>query len=113
LGNASQGLLDFSQLVAFSPQFTFASLESHKAGGIVRLPREIDEQSIVPLGQFLARYGAIEFARLEDRWGFLSDVKSRRDDPIIARGKRGTSAAPGTVPKRKTPLPVRRGEGQG
>src|SRR6266567_7113070 len=56
-----------------SPTITFASLESHKIGGIVRLPREIDEQSIVPMGQFLARYGAVEFARVEDNWGFLAD----------------------------------------
>ena len=55
------------------PQLTFASLESHKVGGLVRLPREIDEQSIVPMGQFLARYAAIEFARLEDNWAFLAD----------------------------------------
>jgi HK97 family phage major capsid protein len=56
-----------------SPTLTFASLESHKIGGIVRLPREIDEQSIVAMGQFLARYGAVEFARAEDQWGFLAD----------------------------------------
>jgi len=56
-----------------SPKISFASLESHKLGGIVRLPREIDEQSIVPMGQFLARYGAVEFARAEDTWGFLAD----------------------------------------
>jgi HK97 family phage major capsid protein len=56
-----------------SPTVTFASLESHKIGGIVRLPREIDEQSIVLMGQFLARYGAVEFARAEDTWGFLAD----------------------------------------
>lgn len=56
-----------------SPTVTFASLESHKLGGLVRLPREIDEQSIIPMGQFLARYGAIEFARAEDTWGFLAD----------------------------------------
>ncbi len=56
-----------------SPTISFASLESHKIGGIVRLPREIDEQSIVPMGQFLARYGAVEFARAEDTWGFLAD----------------------------------------
>lgn len=56
-----------------SPTVGFASLESHKIGGIVRLPREIDEQSIVAMGQFLARYGAIEFARAEDTWGFLAD----------------------------------------
>jgi len=56
-----------------SPTLAFASLESHKIGGIVRLPREIDEQSIVAMGQFLARYGAIEFARAEDTWAFLAD----------------------------------------
>jgi HK97 family phage major capsid protein len=56
-----------------SPSLTFASLESHKVGGIVRLPREIDEQSIVAMGHFLARYGAVEFARAEDSWGFLAD----------------------------------------
>jgi HK97 family phage major capsid protein len=56
-----------------SPGFTFASLESHKIGGVVRLPRELDEQSIVPMGQFLAGYGAIEFARAEDRFAFLAD----------------------------------------
>ena len=56
-----------------SPQVDFATLESHKIGGIVRVPREIDEQSIVPMGQFLARYGAVEFARAEDTWAFLAD----------------------------------------
>jgi len=56
-----------------SPTVTFASLESHKIGGVVRLPRELDEQSIVAMGQFLARYGAVEFARAEDTWGFLAD----------------------------------------
>ncbi len=56
-----------------SPALDFASLESHKIGGIVRLPRELDEQSAVNLGQFLARYGAVEFARAEDTFGFLAD----------------------------------------
>jgi len=56
-----------------SPTVSFATLESHKLGGIVRVPREIDEQSVVPMGQFLARYGAVEFARAEDTWGFLAD----------------------------------------
>ena len=59
-----------------SPTLSFASLESHKIGGLVRLPREIDEQSIVAMGQFLARYGAVEFARAEDTWGFLADGTS-------------------------------------
>jgi HK97 family phage major capsid protein len=56
-----------------SPTLAFASLESHKIGGIVRIPRELDEQSIVSMGHFLARYGAVEFARAEDTWGFLAD----------------------------------------
>ncbi len=59
-----------------SPTLDFASLESHKIGGIVRLPREIDEQSVVAMGRFLARYGAVEFARAEDTWGFLADGTS-------------------------------------
>jgi HK97 family phage major capsid protein len=63
-----------------SPQITFASLESHKIGGIVRLPREIDEQSVVAMGQFLARYGAVEFARAEDTWGFLADGQAGYDN---------------------------------
>src|SRR6266478_3646281 len=56
-----------------SPTITFASLESHKIGGVVRIPREIDEQSVVAMGQFLARYGAVEFARAEDTFGFMAD----------------------------------------
>jgi HK97 family phage major capsid protein len=56
-----------------SPTLSFGSLESHKLGGVVRVPRELDEQSIVPMGQFLARYGAVEFARAEDTWAFLAD----------------------------------------
>lgn len=68
------GSIAMSAIVAEkSPTLSFASLESHKVGGIVRLPREIDEQSIVPMGQFLARYGAVEFARAEDGWAFLAD----------------------------------------
>jgi HK97 family phage major capsid protein len=67
------GSIAMSALIAEKePTMSFASLESHKIGGIVRLPRELDEQSVVPMGQFLARYGAVEFARAEDTWGFLA-----------------------------------------
>lgn len=72
-----------------SPTLAFASLESHKIGGIVRLPRELDEQSSVPMGRFLARYGAVEFARAEDTWGFLAtgeaDFETVRGIVQIAR----------------------------
>ncbi|HEV2393058.1 MAG TPA: phage major capsid protein [Verrucomicrobiae bacterium] len=56
-----------------SPTVTLASLESHKIGGVIRLPREIDEQAVIPIGRFLTRYAAVEFARAEDTWGFLAD----------------------------------------
>ena len=62
-----------------SPSITFASLESHKLGGLVTLPREIDEQSIVAMGHFLARYGATEFARVEDQFAFHADGTSTFD----------------------------------
>jgi HK97 family phage major capsid protein len=82
-----------------SPTINFASLESHKLGGIVRLPREIDEQSIVPMGHFLARYGAVEFARAEDTWGFLANggpgYEGVRGVVQIARDFNGILALPG------------------
>lgn len=87
---------------------TLASLESHKVGGIVRLPREIDEQSAVPIGQFIARYGAVEFARAEDRWGFLADGQAAFENVTgivqVARdnGKTVTLAAGKTKPSDAT-----------
>lgn len=75
-----------------APTFTFASLEPHKIGGLVRLPRELDDQSIIPLGQFLARYGAIEFARAEDTWAFLADGTSTYENVVgIVKGCRNLS----------------------
>lgn len=58
------------------PTFEFAQLNSRKIGGIIICPREIEEQSIVSLGEFLARYAAIEFARMEDTVAFLADGSS-------------------------------------
>lgn len=55
------------------PKLGFASLEPHKIGGIVVLPREIEVGSIVAMGKYLAQYGAVEFARAEDNWGFNAD----------------------------------------
>lgn len=63
-----------------SPNLTLASLESHKIGGIVRLPRELDEQSVVAMGHFLARYGAVEFARAEDTFAFLANGQADFDN---------------------------------
>lgn len=49
-----------------SPQTAWVTFNAEKFGGLVRLPTELDEDSIVPLGQFLARYGARNIARAED-----------------------------------------------
>ena len=56
-----------------SPQINFVTFTPQKAGGIVRIPSEIDNDSIVPLGQFLARYIARETARWEDAVLFTAD----------------------------------------
>src|SRR5882724_6280355 len=80
----------------------------NKIGGIVRLPRELDEQSIVAMGQFLARYGAVEFARAEDTWGFLADgggtYESVKGIVQVARdnGKTVTLASTKTKPSDAT-----------
>ena len=52
---------------------TFVTFTAEKSGGIVRIPSEIDADSIVSVGQFVARYGAREMAKWEDTWGFLAD----------------------------------------
>jgi HK97 family phage major capsid protein len=49
-----------------SPAITFVTFTPEKFGGLIRLPTEIDEDSIVPMGQFLARYAARNMARAED-----------------------------------------------
>lgn len=55
------------------PTLTFCDLTSKKVGGIVLMPREIEDQSLVAMGNYLAQYGAIEFARAEDTAAFLAD----------------------------------------
>ncbi len=56
-----------------SPQVEFITFTAFKSGGLVRIPSEIDADSIVALGQFLARYIAREMAKWEDTVGFLGD----------------------------------------
>jgi HK97 family phage major capsid protein len=54
-------------------QVTFTA---NKAGGIIRLPTELEEDTFIPIGQFLARYIARQFAKLEDKTLFLADGTS-------------------------------------
>ena len=56
-----------------SPQIEFVDFVAKKAGGLVRLPSEIDADSIVALGQFIARYAAREMAKWEDAVLFTAD----------------------------------------
>lgn len=49
-----------------SPQFAFVNFAAEKWGGLIILPNEIDEDSVVNVGQFIARYAAREMAKIED-----------------------------------------------
>jgi HK97 family phage major capsid protein len=49
---------------------------ANKAGGLIRIPSEIEEDTFIPLGQFLARYIARQLAKLEDKTMFLGDGTS-------------------------------------
>jgi HK97 family phage major capsid protein len=49
---------------------TFAA---NKAGGLIRIPSELEQDTFIQLGQFLARYIARQLAKLEDRTLFIGD----------------------------------------
>jgi HK97 family phage major capsid protein len=55
-----------------SPQTSWVTFTAEKFGGLIRLPSELDEDSIVPLGQFIARYAARNIARAEDHQFWVS-----------------------------------------
>lgn len=53
-----------------SPQISFVTFSPEKFGGLIRLPSEIEEDSIVAMGQFIGRYSARQMASIED-WNFF------------------------------------------
>jgi HK97 family phage major capsid protein len=55
-----------------SPQTEWVTFTAEKFGGLVRLPSEMDEDSIVAIGQFVARYSARQLAYVEDYQFFRS-----------------------------------------
>lgn len=68
------GLLSIATAVTEkSPQIENVTFTAYKWGGMVRLPSEIDADSLVPMGQFLARYCARQFAKIEDTVFFTAD----------------------------------------
>lgn len=54
------------------PVISWVTFTAEKFGGIVRLPSEIEEDSIIAVGQFVARYSARQLAYLEDYQVFRS-----------------------------------------
>lgn len=62
-----------------SPQIEFVTFSAKKWGGLVILPIEIDDDSVVPMGQFIARYSAREMAKIEDVVVFTADGSGTYD----------------------------------
>jgi HK97 family phage major capsid protein len=46
---------------------------ANKCGGLIRIPTELEEDTFIALGQFLARYISRQMAKLEDTTMFLGD----------------------------------------
>ena len=74
------GLISMSAgVTAKSPTIVFVTFTPEKYGGLVTLPSEIDEDSIVAMGQFLARYGSRNMAKAEDTLFFVGDGSTNGD----------------------------------
>lgn len=54
-------------------QAELVTFTANKGGGIIRIPYEIEEDTFIPIGQFLARYIARQFAKMEDKTLFVGD----------------------------------------
>lgn len=55
-----------------SPQTEWVTFNAEKFGGLIRVPTELDEDSIVAIGQFIARYAARNIAKVEDQVFFMN-----------------------------------------
>lgn len=55
-----------------SPQTEWVTFTAEKFGGLVRFPTELSEDSIVPLGNFIADYAARNIAMVEDTQFWIS-----------------------------------------
>lgn len=62
-----------------SPQIEFVTFTASKWGGLVRVPAELDADSVVPIGQFIARYAARQLAKIEDTVFFAADGSGTYD----------------------------------
>ncbi len=67
------GLIAMSGTVTeVSPSFAWVTFTAEKFGGLIRLPTELDEDSVVAVGKFVARYAARKIAKVEDYQFFRS-----------------------------------------
>lgn len=66
-------------VTAKSPTVVFVTFTPEKYGGLVTLPSEIDEDSIVAMGQFLGRYCARQMAKAEDTLFWVGDGSTNGD----------------------------------
>jgi HK97 family phage major capsid protein len=66
------GLIAQSGTLEVVPQTEWVTFSPEKFGGIVRIPSEIDADSVVAIGQFVARYAARQIAKCEDTQFFIS-----------------------------------------
>lgn len=68
------GLISASAgVTAKSPTVVFVTFTPEKYGGLITLPSEIDDDSIVAMGQFLGRYCARQIAKSEDTLFFVGN----------------------------------------
>lgn len=65
-----------------SPQVEWVTFAPSKLGGLIRLPSELDADSIVQIGRFVARYAARETARMEDLTVFIGDGTATYDTKV-------------------------------
>jgi len=63
-----------------SPQLEWVTFSASKWGGLVRIPAEIDADSVVAIGRFIARYAARNLAKIEDTVFFAADGSSTYDN---------------------------------
>ena len=77
-----------------SPATEWVTFTVEKFGGMVRLPTEMDEDSIVAIGQFVARYGARQIAQCED-YQFFRSTGAGSGQNGTAKGLTSSCAAAG------------------
>ena len=68
------GTAGMSQAIAEKrAQAELVTFTANKIGGLIRIPSELEEDTFIQIGQFLARYISRQLAKVEDTTMFLAD----------------------------------------